>query len=132
MLGAVRSIATQIANEVNKAIAKKAQLGSPSKLTKQYGRWYGEGLIIGIDDMIAKAQRAAADLVHIPDMSGLSPAMAFGGELSADYDYYRNAEFVIDVPLAVDGKEIARATASYTESELNKRQARNNRLRGKV
>lgn len=132
MLSSVRSIATQIANEVNKAIAAKAELGSPSKLTKQYGRWYGEGLVIGINDMVSKAQKAAENLVSIPDMSGLSPAMAFGGELSADYDYYRNAEFVIDVPLTVDGKEFARATASYTEDELNKRQTRSNRLRGKV
>ena len=132
MLGSVRSIATQIANEVNRAIAKKAELGSPSKLTKQYGRWYGEGLIIGIEDMVAKAQKAAESLVTIPNMSGLSPAMAFGGELSADYDYYKNAEYTIVVPLDVDGREFARATATYTEEELNKRTARNNRKKGRV
>lgn len=132
MLGAVRSIADQLARAVNKAIAARAQLGSPSRLMKKYGRWYGEGLIIGIDHMVKRAQNAAERLVYIPDMSGLSPAAAFGGELSSDYNYSRNAEYVIEVPLSVDGKEFARATASYTEDELNRRQTRNKRKRGQV
>lgn len=132
MLGAVRSIADQLAREVNRAIALRAQLGSPSKLTKQYGRWYGEGLIIGIKDMVKKAQNAAERLVYIPDMSGLSPAAAFGGELSSDYNYSRNAEYVIEVPLSVDGKEFARATATYTKDEIERRQSRQNRKRGIV
>ena len=82
--------------------------------------------------MAKKAWNAAKNLVSFPNMDKLSPAMAFSGELSSDYDYYRNAEFVIDVPLTVDGKEFARATASYTENELNRRQTRDNRKRGKI
>ena len=132
MLGAVRAMANQIAQAVNDAIAAKARLGSPSKVTKQYGKWYGEGLIIGIDDMVKKAQNAAEKLVYIPDMSGLSPAYAYSGGLSSDYSYSRNAEYVIEVPLSVDGKEFARATAGYTQEEINKRQARDSRKRGKV
>ena len=132
MLGAVRSIADQLARAVNKAIAARAQLGSPSRLTNKYGRWYGEGLIIGIDDMVKKAQNAAEKLVYIPDMSGLSPAYAYSGELSSDYNYSRNAEYVIEVPLSVDGKEFARATATYTKDEIERRQSRQNRKRGIV
>lgn len=132
MLGAVRAMANQIAQAVNAAIAAKARLGSPSKVTKQYGKWYGEGLIIGIDDMVKKAQNAAEKLVYIPDMSGLSPAYAYSGGLSSDYSYSRNAEYVIEVPLSVDGKEFARATATYTNDEIERRQSRQNRKRGIV
>ena len=46
--------------------------------------------------------------------------MLTSGEMSADYDYYRNSEYIIEVPLTVDGKEFARATASYTQEELNR------------
>ena len=77
-------------------------------------------------------KNAAEKLVYIPDMSGLSPAYAYSGGLSSDYSYSRNAEYVIEVPLSVDGKEFARATAGYTQEEINKRQARDSRKRGKV
>lgn len=132
MLGAVRSIANQIAAEADRAIKARAKIGSPSKITTKYGRWFGEGFVIGMEDMARKTANAAKELVSFPALNRMSPATVFGGELSADYDYYRKAEFVIDVPLTVDGKEFARATASYTEDELNKRQSRGNRKRGKV
>jgi tape measure domain-containing protein len=132
MLGAVRSIANQIAAEADRAIKARAKIGSPSKITTKYGRWFGEGFVIGMKDMARKTANAAKELVSFPILNRMSPAVVFGGELSADYDYYRKAEFVIDVPLTVDGKEFARATASYTEDELNKRQTRSNRKRGKV
>lgn len=132
MLGTIRSIANQMVNEANRAIEARARIGSPSKITTQYGKWYGEGYVNGIDSMVRKAAEAAEALVSFPVIGNLNPSMAFGGELSADYDYYRKAEFVIDVPLTVDGKEFARATAYYTEEELNKRQARNNRRHGKI
>lgn len=132
MLGTVRSIANQLVKEANRAIEAKAKIGSPSKITTQYGKWYGEGYVNGIEAMTRKATEAAQNLVSFPAISSLNPSMSYGGELSADYSYSRNAEFVIEVPLAVDGKEFARATASYTEEEINKRNARNNRKRGKI
>lgn len=132
MLSTVRSVANQLVAQANKAIEAKAKIGSPSKITTQYGKWYGEGYINGIDAMAKKAWDAARNLVSFPNMDRLTPAMTFGGELSSEYDYYRQANFVIDVPLTVDGKEFARATASYTENELNKRQTRDSRKRGKI
>lgn len=132
MLGTVRSIANQLVKEANRAIEAKAKIGSPSKITTQYGKWYGEGYVNGIEAMTRKATEAAQNLVSFPAIGCLNPSMSYGGELSADYSYSRNAEFVIEVPLAVDGKEFARATASYTEEEINKRNARNNRKRGKI
>lgn len=132
MLGAVTAAANAIIEQVNRAMAAKARLGSPSKITIQYGKWIGEGLAIGISSEERNVQKAAENLTSIPNVAVPKLAMAYSGEMSADYDYYRNAQYVIEVPLTVDGKEFARATASYTQDELNKRQTRDSRKHGRV
>ena len=58
--------------------------------------------------------------------------MAYGGELSTDYNYSNSSEYTIEVPLTVDGKEFARATATYTQNELSKRENRESRKHGRV
>lgn len=130
MLSRVRSIANQLVDQANRAIEARARIGSPSKITTQYGKWYGEGYVNGIDSMVKKAWNAAQELVSIPQVATPNLAMSYGGEMSGDFDYYRNSEYVIEVPLAVDGKEFARATASYTQNELNKQSMRNSRKLG--
>lgn len=130
MLSRVRNVANQLVDQANRAIEARAQIGSPSKITTQYGKWYGEGYVNGIDSMVKKAWNAAQELVSIPQVATPNLAMSYGGEMSGDFDYYRNSEYVIEVPLAVDGKEFARATASYTQNELNKQSMRNSRKLG--
>ena len=39
--------------------------------------------------------------------------------------------YTFSIPLYIDGKEVARATATYNQAELNKLEKRNNRKRGK-
>jgi hypothetical protein len=131
-LSVIRSAAAQMAAAADKAVRAKAKIHSPSKVSEKLGSYWGEGFVNGIADMAKVAWKEAQNLVSIPQVATPNLAMAYGGELSADYDYYRNAEFVIDVPLSVDGKEFARATASYTEDELNKRQTRSRRKNGKI
>jgi hypothetical protein len=82
--------------------------------------------------MTSSVSKAANDLVAIPEVATANFAGSYNGELSADYDYYRNSEYVIVVPLDIDGREFARATVNYTQSELNRQQTRNNRKLGKV
>lgn len=130
MLSTIRSAANQIVAQANRAIEAKARIGSPSKITTQYGEWYGEGWINGIGNMVRDAYNAAKELVSFPDVA--TPSLAFDGGLSTDYDYLSNAEYVIEVPLTVDGKEFAKATATYTEDELNKRQTRTDRKHGRI
>ena len=132
MLSRVRNIANQLVDQANRAIEARAKIGSPSKITTQYGKWYGEGYVNGIDSMVRKAWNAAQELVSIPSVATPNLAMAYGGEMSGDFDYYRNSEYVIEVPLTVDGKEFARATASYTQNELNKQSMRESRKLGLV
>ena len=125
MLGRVRSIASQLAAAANQAIAAKAKIGSPSKVTTYYGEMVGQGFINGMNNKTAGASDAAAGLF---DPSVSVPNYAYAGGLNNDYNY--NTRSTIVVPLSIDGKEFARATAPYNIAENNKAQARANRAKG--
>ena len=131
-LDEIESAAAAMVSAASDAVTYAAQIASPSKLFFGYGEYTGEGYANGIEAMTRSVSKAANDLVAIPEVATANFAGSYSGELSADYDYYRNAEYVIVVPLDIDGREVARATVSYTQSELNKQQTRENRKLGKV
>ena len=124
------SVGKSLANTVIKAFKKKLKIHSPSKVLASVGAYTGEGFLNGLETMQQKVERATRDLISIP--AAIAPAFegSFYPELSADYDYYRTAEYTIIVPVEVDGKEMARVTAPYTQAELNKMEKRDNRKRG--
>ena len=128
----IQAAANKMVAAADKAIRAKAKIHSPADLTDELGSYFGQGWVNGILGMVRNARIAAEKLVAIPEVQTPSLANAFGGELSADYDYYRNANYTIEVPLEVDGKRFAKATAIYTQEELDKNQARNSRKQGKV
>ena len=67
----------------------------------------------------------------MPDMRASYVAFAgSGGSLSDDYRYGSGRSFVIEVPVNMDGREVARVTAPYAETELIRRQTRESRKRG--
>ena len=132
MLGVIRNAANQMAAAADKAVRAKAKIHSPSKVSTDSGEYFGEGWVNGVLSKVNEAWDAAERLVSMPTVATPDLAMAYSGELSADYDYYRTAAYTIEVPLSVDGKEFAKATASYTQDELDKRQSRNERKHGKI
>lgn len=125
MLGTVRSIAAQLAASANEAIAAKAKIGSPSKVTTYFGEMVGQGFINGMD---SKAQGAANAAAGLFDPSVSMPQYAYAGGLNSDYSY--NTRSTIVVPVEIDGREFARVTAPYNIAENNKAQARANRAKG--
>lgn len=131
-LGVVQNAAAKLAAAADKAVRAKAKIHSPSKVADKLGTYWGEGYVGGLASMVKDAYRMAEEFVAIPTVATPNLAAAYSGEMSADYDYYRNSEYIIEVPLTVDGKEFARATANYTQSELNRREQRENRKLGKV
>lgn len=131
-LGVIQSAAARMAAAADAAIRAKAKIASPSKAAAKLGRYYGEGYAIGISDMEKKVWDAAEKLVSLPSVATPDLALSYGGEMSAEYDYYRDAEYTIVVPLAIDGREFARSTASYTQAELDRKQARDSRKHGRV
>ena len=128
-LGRVRSVAVQLASAAERAIRAKARIHSPSKVSQALGEYWGTGYALGISSMVQSTRKAAERLVTVPTLAA-GPDLSYHGSLEQDFDYYRNAQYTIQVPVTVDGREFARATATYTQEELNKRQTRDSRKRG--
>lgn len=129
-LGRVRSIAAQLAEAAEKAIRAKAKIHSPSRVSEELGEYYGDGWIGGIQRRMKEAYHVVKELVSIPAVD--EPRLAVAGygtvkDLDEGYSYNRNATYTIVVPVEVDGREIAKVTAPYTQEELNKLEKRNNR-----
>lgn len=130
-LASIRAAAAAMAAAADAAIRAKAKISSPSKVSTRLGEYFGVGFTNGINSMIMDAQRASEKLVSIPNLPKLQ-RHAFSGQLAEDYEYTRNAKYTIIVPVEMDGREVARVTAPYTEEELNKRQIRSNRKKGRA
>ena len=130
-LAVIRSAATQMAAQAEKAIRAKAKIHSPSKVTTALGEYFGEGFAQGISDMYSKVQNVSERLVNIPAITTPDVAMAYGGELSSDYNYTGSQEFSFTIPFNIDGREFAKAEAAYMQDELNKKENRESRKRGK-
>ena len=127
MLGRVRSIAAKFVAVADQVIRAKAQIGSPSRLAAKEGRFFVLGFVNELKNGARLAAEAARELVAAPTAT---LAGGYSGNLSSEYAYGR--EIVIEVPLSIDGREFARATASYTQGEINRLQSRDERLHGRV
>ena len=128
---ALKKAASDLASILTKSVKGKLKIHSPSRVFAAIGEYVGKGFVNGIDSMKRKVAYAMDKIVTIPNV--VTPVLAGGyvGDLSTDYEYYRNTQYTIVVPVEIDGRECARVTAPYTEAELNKRQARDNRKHGR-
>ena len=131
-LSVIQSAASKMAAAADKAVKAKAKIHSPSRVAKKEGGYWASGLALGMLDNLKDVWKAAQKLVDIPAFEAPTLDFAYAGEMSSDYEYYRNNEYTVVVPVEIDGKEVAKVTAPYTEEELNKRQRRENRKNGKV
>ncbi len=131
-LGIIRSAAAQMAAAADEAVRAKAKIHSPSRVADKLGGYWGSGLAGGILGKVKEVWNAAEKLISIPAIQTPDLQLAYAGDMSADYEYYRNTEYTIVVPVEIDGREVARTTAPYTEEELNKRQRREQRKHGKA
>ena len=131
-LSTIEKAAAKMAAAADKAVKAKAKIHSPSRVAKKEGGYWGSGLALGMLDKVKEVWKAAQKLIDIPVFEAPSINFAYAGVMSSDYEYYRNNEYTVVVPVEIDGKEVAKVTAPYTEEELNKRQRRENRKNGKV
>lgn len=131
MLGTIQSAARQMASAADEAVRAKAKIGSPSRVMAKLGSWVGEGFGNGIYSMLDYVKNATMDMVSIPTVGTPNLSMAYAGEMSDEFEYYRNAEYTIVVPVEVDGRQIAKVTAPYTEEELNRRNRHEERKSGR-
>lgn len=129
--GSVRAAATSLAAAADAAIQAKAKIGSPSKVQYKNGIWWAQGLVNGMKAMKTKVKEVASDILYMPNM--LQPNLSYSGmttSLNSDYTYSMSGEYIIEVPLEIDGHEMARATAKYDQAELARSQKFNKTLRG--
>lgn len=130
-IGAVQAAAAALAAAADEAIQAKAKIGSPSKVQYQNGKWFAQGLINGMDAMSSKVANAAYDLMYIPQMQQDKLAFSgFSSSLNSDYMYNMQAEYTINVPLSIDGREFAHATVDYNMEAQTNKEKFNKRLRG--
>lgn len=129
--GSVRAAAASLAAAADAAIQAKAKIGSPSKVQYKNGIWWAQGLVNGMNAMKTKVKEVASDILYMPNM--LQPNLSYSGmttSLNSDYTYSMSGEYIIEVPLEIDGREMARATAKYDQAELARSQKFNKTLRG--
>lgn len=132
-LGTVQIVAAQLASAAEAAIRAKAKIHSPSRVSGDLGEDYGEGWIGGIKSKIKASYEAVKDLVSIPNINAPEFAFAgFGGSdyLDDNYSFGNDASYTIIVPLEIEGREVARATATYTQEELDKNEKLKNMMKG--
>lgn len=130
-IGAAIAAVNKLAALAAQAMMLKLMIHSPSKLTRKYGRYFGEGFELGILDMAQGVKKASENLISIPNVR-MADFPSYNGAIGGEYRYGGNAAYTIEVPLTVDGREIAKATATYTKDEIERRQSRQNRKRGIV
>lgn len=134
-VGPVRSAAASLAAAAEAAIVAKAKIGSPSKVSTMLGRFFGIGWVNGILDKVQEAKAATLELFTVPSLVPVPDiGMTIGGgirDLDENYNYTRSARYTIIVPVEMEGREVARVTAPYTEAELNKKQKVKNMIKGK-
>ena len=114
LFGALKGLAGQALG----AAKDELKINSPSKVFRdEVGESIPEGMALGITenaDMVTDAVRGMSkDLtadVNLPDMSAIGADI--GATISA------TASQTIEVPVVLDGREIARATAWYTNEQL--------------
>lgn len=133
-VGAVRSAAASLAAAAEAAIVAKAKIGSPSKVSTKLGGFFGVGWVNGILDKVREAKAATLELFTVPSLVPVPDiGMTIGGgirDLDENYNYTRSARYTIIVPVEMEGREVARVTAPYTEAELDKKQKVKNMIKG--
>ena len=129
-------MAAQLAAAAEAAIRARAQIHSPSRVTDKLGNYFGIGWVNGIMDHVQEARQAAMELIQVPE---LTPAPEIGMSLRSGYEdlnddsyqYSSNGKYTIYVPVNLDGREIGKATATYTREEIEKQETRENRKKGR-
>ena len=137
-LGEVRSIASQLAAEAEKAVRAKAEIHSPSRVFKGLGAYMGEGLKLGIESMKTSVAKASDRLIDIamPTLDGFdNMALAYSSssnsQFNGDYDYNSKIEVYTEVVSNLDGQKVGYGTAKYVDEANQKNAQRKNLVEGK-
>ena len=150
--GIVKKAAKGVADKLLGGFQDWLGVQSPSVIAdKEIGQMWGAGLARGLNKSIRPVQAAAKKLsesaILKPGALNLTPGIAaegvyaeMGTRLSVGTQTARRTAgegengrvYHLDVPLMVDGREIARATARFTDQELQRMETNRQRAAGVV
>ena len=121
VLSVVRSYMAQIRSETSKTMTMNFQVSKTVTTTN-----VTKNVTKGLRNTMGAISRGMASISapQAVSIGGYATSMSSIGGLAA------GGSITLDVPLYLDGKEVARATAVYNEQELAKLAKRNNRKRG--
>jgi phage-related protein len=118
MIGKVLDTIGNVAKKVRDFLPfSPAKVGPLSDLNKLD---FGGPIEDSINNALPRVQGAMTRMLKMPD---IKPNMALAGSntmLAKEFASIRENEQKIEVPVVVDGREIARATATHMGRELNK------------
>ena len=118
-------------------LKKFFKIGSPSKLmADEIGRWIPEGIAEGITGNMRGLKMAVAGMtstISTPDVSAaaLEPA-GINYDMLADVLVKALSQVEMTSTVQLDGREVAKSTAPFMETALNKLTVRSNRRQGKA
>ena len=117
LVSGAASFVTGIASAVMRA---GLQIGSPSKLTRQYGEWTTEGFALGMKDNLAQVQEAANMLASYSlggfDMGNYNPGNTYNKTISAPINIALTVEGNVDG----DDRQFTRSIAEDLVNLMNR------------
>lgn len=115
--------AESIARDAAKAIREELEINSPSKVTKEYGEFFGEGFQIGLQQSMARAVQVAKQLSgEIVTAADMRSVMQVNVPNLQQEIVVANAQST--TPIQIDGKQIATIQGANNAYALAWRRAR--------
>ena len=124
VLSVVRSYMSQIAAACNKTLTLKVNINKTETTTKKVVV-DGEGKTGMMNIAVPQTSSFTASGTR-----GASNSIGLGSLAQALSGYGKDQTISISVPVVLEGREIAKASAIYTREELSRLEKRNNRKRG--
>lgn len=123
----LQAVSKTLAQSIIKQIRKTLKIHSPSRVMAGLATQTGQGFINGLNAMSRSVQQASANMLQLPDLAlqGAGLASVTGGQ-----NLSLQGGMSIEVPLYINGREFARATAADMQNAINKRETRSSRNRG--
>lgn len=133
--GKAIAAANRLANTVSKTINDALKIHSPSRVTEKSGEFTTEGMAEGMLNKIRQVREAAKRVAQEAIPTGYIDRMAASAgafQVDTSYSYAGdiNARYYFEIPVVIDGREAAKATVTYTQEELEKRNKLNKYMRG--
>jgi TP901 family phage tail tape measure protein len=135
MTGPLASAAKAIAKTIEKTIKSTLKIKSPSRVMRdEVGKWIPLGLAEGIQRNIHAVMSATTRMAQlaIPDVTSMNRLSAAGASVSGTYNPSPIQGVVhVEVPVVLDGREVARGSYRYVTELQQKELSRTSRFEGR-